>query len=403
MNDMFPNELKSELKGKSYDIIVGIPSYNNETTIAHVAKMVDQGVQDYFRGKGLIVNADGSSNDNTKKTFLGVETVSDKIAYTYQGISGKGSAMGSIMEIADFLNVPVTVFVDSDLRSIKPWWIERLTKPIAEGKASYVTPYYVRHKYDGTITNNICYPLTSVLYGQKVRQPIGGDFGVSLEMVKKYLSKSHQIWKSDVAKFGIDIWMTTNAICEGDKPVWQAALGVKIHDVKDPGKQLGPMFKQVIGTLFALMKKKEHIWTKKEIGIENAPIFGDIPNVTPEPVNVDVENLKRVSRNGMNKNWEYITSILPSELHNIFKSVKKRGILDDDSWVRIVYEFACQYKTSKFKEELIGAFVPLYFARVASFVEETLGRSDEYAEELIENQLKKFESQKWYLKKRWKV
>jgi glucosylglycerate synthase len=28
-----------------------------------------------------------------------------------------------------------------------------------------VTPYYHRHKYDGTITNNIVYPLTRSHYG----------------------------------------------------------------------------------------------------------------------------------------------------------------------------------------------------------------------------------------------
>ena len=43
----------------------------------------------------------------------------------------------------------------------------------------YVAPLYLRHKYDGTITNSIVYPLTRALYGREVRQPIGGDFGFS--------------------------------------------------------------------------------------------------------------------------------------------------------------------------------------------------------------------------------
>ena len=37
----------------------------------------------------------------------------------------------------------------------------------------------MRHKYDGTITNTIVYPLTRALYGKRIRQPIGGDFGFS--------------------------------------------------------------------------------------------------------------------------------------------------------------------------------------------------------------------------------
>ncbi len=403
MTVMLPKEVKKELKGRSYDVVIGIPSYNNESTVNHVAKIVDQGVQEYFNGKGLIVNADGGSDDKTRENFLNQKTASDKVAYIYKGVAGKGSAMGSVMEISDLLEAPVTIFVDSDLRSIEPWWVERLTKPIVDEKASYVTPYYVRHKYDGTITNNICYPLTSALYGQRVRQPIGGDFGVSLEMIKKYLSKPAQIWKEDIARFGIDIWMTTTALCEGNKPVWQAALGVKIHDVKDPGKQLGPMFKQVVGTLFALMKENDRIWLKREGETKDAPIFGDIPNVIPEAVNVDGDNLKKAARSGMSEHWKFLTSILPIELHSALESVKKSGTLDSGLWIKIVYEFACLYRNPDLQARLIQSLVPLYFARVASFVEETDGRSDEYAEKIIEKQLEEFENQRWYLKKRWKA
>ena len=51
----------------------------------------------------------------------------------------------------------------------------------------YVAPYYHRHKFDGTITNNVVYPVTRALYGQQIRQPIGGDFGVSRALVQHYL------------------------------------------------------------------------------------------------------------------------------------------------------------------------------------------------------------------------
>lgn len=401
MSKMVPKEIEKELKGKSYDIVVGIPSYNNVQTIGHVAKIVDLGIQKYFHGKGLIVNSDGGSKDGTKEGFLKEKTKSDKIAYVYNGVAGKGSAMGSVMEISSLINAPVTVFVDSDLRSIEPWWIERLTKPIVDGESSYVTPYYVRHKYDGTITNNICYPLTSILYGQKVRQPIGGDFGVSLEMIQKYISKPTETWQSDVARFGIDIWMTTTAMCEGNKPVWQAALGAKIHDVKDPGKQLGPMFKQVVGTLLELMEKYESIWMRKEIESVRAPIFGDIPNIIPEPVDVDIDNLKKVSSGGINENWKFISSILPQELLNTLENSRKNGKLDSEGWIKVVYEFASLYRKREIRDSLIHSLVPIYFARVASFVEETYGKSEEFAEEMIEKQLKGFERQKEYLKKRW--
>lgn len=86
--------------------------------------------------------------------------------------------MKAIMEFSLEQGAQTVVFLDSDLRSVKPWWVERLAGPILRGEADYVTPFYLRHRFDGTITNNVCFPMTSALYGKKVRQPIGGDFGV---------------------------------------------------------------------------------------------------------------------------------------------------------------------------------------------------------------------------------
>jgi hypothetical protein len=91
--------------------------------------------------------------------------------------------------------------MDTDLRSITPEWIELLIKPVLEEDYDYVSPYYMRHKYDGTITNTIVYPLTRALYGKRIRQPIGGDFGFSGRLASFYLDKD--VWESDVARFGI--------------------------------------------------------------------------------------------------------------------------------------------------------------------------------------------------------
>ena len=50
--------------------------------------------------------------------------------------------------------------------------------------------------------------MTRALYGQQIRQPIGGDFGMSRALMRHYLSLP--VWDTDVARYGIDIWMTTD-------------------------------------------------------------------------------------------------------------------------------------------------------------------------------------------------
>ena len=99
----------------------------------------------------------------------------------------------------------------------------------------YVAPLYLRHKFDGTITNSIVYPLTRALYGREVRQPIGGEFGFSGRLASHYLSRP--VWDTDVARFGIDIWMTTTALADGFR-VCQSFLGRE--DPRPEGPRGGP-------------------------------------------------------------------------------------------------------------------------------------------------------------------
>ncbi len=102
-----------------------------------------------------------------------------KITTPYHGLPGKGSAFRTIFQMAEKLNAKVCAVVDADLRSITPDWVDLLVRPVLQNQFDYVAPYYRRHKYDGTITNTIVYPLTRALYGRRVRQPIGGEFGLS--------------------------------------------------------------------------------------------------------------------------------------------------------------------------------------------------------------------------------
>ncbi len=158
--------------------------------------------------RSTIFVSDGNSTDGT---LAAVEALRfpfkvNIIPATYAGISGKGSAVKAIFEAARFLNVKAVALVDSDLRSITPDWINLLISPILTG-TGFVTPFYVRHKYDGTITNFLCYPVTSSLYGKEIRQPIGGDFGLSIELVEKLLESP--LWQTRyVPLFGIDIFET---------------------------------------------------------------------------------------------------------------------------------------------------------------------------------------------------
>lgn len=397
------------------DILVGIPSYNNASTIGHVVRAVQAGLSKYFPDlKSVLVDSDGGSTDGTmevvENTSVDLNSILlqhrvgslFKIVTPYQGIPGKGSAFRTIFEIANALNVRACAVVDSDLRSITPEWIELLIRPVLDADYDYVAPYYRRHKYDGTITNTIVYPITRALYGKRIRQPIGGDFGFSGKLASFYLTKD--VWDTDVARYGIDIWMTTTAVANSFR-VCQAFLGAKIHDPKDPGADLSAMLHQVVSSVVSLMDEYSDVWRSVN-GSEDVPTFGLPYAVGLEPINVNLDRMLERFKLGVSELSTMYDSILPGELMWFLGTMAEKPASEfkfpDHVWAEIIYSFAvASHKRLMSPSHIVKSLTPLYLGKVASFVIETWDSSADEVEERLEQMCLAFEERKPYLIERW--
>jgi len=387
------------------DLLVGIPCYNNEKTIAHVIQMVTHGLDKYYRDlRSVIFVADGGSTDDTREAAkeFQIKPWQEKVVSIYRGPAGKGTALRSVFEAARTLQVRACAVVDADLRSITSDWVQYLLDPVLNRNFQFVAPVYLRHKYDGTITNNVVYNLTRALYGKRIRQPIGGDFAFSRDVAKYYTEQD--VWETDVARYGIDIWMTTTAITQGFK-LCQSNLGVKIHDSKDPAQHLGPMFRQVLYILFALMERFEAYW-KAVSGSEPVETFGHKNSIEPEPVSVDIEGTVEKFKVGYQQFSPLWKEILSAESFGEVQRANECSASDfrfpTAAWVRILYELAATFHAwthNRFK--IIEIVTPLYYARVASFVRQTWDMTSDEAESVVEGQALQFEALKDYLRKVW--
>ncbi|MBI4909933.1 MAG: glycosyl transferase family 2 [Acidobacteria bacterium] len=401
------------------DIVIGIPSYNNERTIGHVVRAAYAGLAKYFpQLTAVVVNSDGGSTDGTQEAVLSARVEANslmllstpllaahRLTFPYHGVPGKGSAFRLVFQMAEQLDAKVCAVVDSDLRSITPEWIDLLIRPVLFAGFDFVAPYYQRHKYDGTITNSIVYPLTRMLYGVSVRQPIGGEFGVSARLVKRYLER--QDWETDVARFGIDIWMTTLALAEGYR-VCQSFLGAKLHDAKDPGSDLSAMLQQVVGSVFNLMEEYSPVWQKGS-GSTPAELFGFRFDVGLDPIHVNVHRMEDAFRRGCEELGEVWETVLEkktlSAVRALAAGLGKNGNglhLSDELWAEVVLEFACAYRRRSLARGMIlRSLTPLYLARVASFVRDTENLVASQVEDKIEQLCLTFETFKPGLIARW--
>ena len=393
---------------KNVDILVGLPCFNNEDSIEYVVEQAGKGLVQYFPNhKCALFVCDGGSLDDTRERVYGAPT-SEKVAKRvtiYRGMPGKGTSLRGVFEVATLLKVKAGAVIDSDLKSITPEWIKLLLEPVLERTAGFVVPFYRRHKFDGTITNHIVYPMTRALYGVDIRQPIGGDFGFSPDLAAFYIAQD--VWDTDVARFGIDIWMTTCAINEG-YPVVQTYLGTKIHDAKDPAADLGPMFQQVISTLFYLMGIYERNW-RRENPLRVIPINNKRegePDLIPVPVSLNKLNSEFLD--GFNHFRPMYHEILGPEnsarlekIHRAWESNEEEEF-DADLWSKVLYDFACVYQQwERNRRRLVDIITPLYFGRTKSYCQQVMNTSDDEAEAVIQEQARLFERNKPYFLQRY--
>src|SRR5262245_54992515 len=430
--------------------MVGIPSFKNAATIGYVVRAAQAGLVQYFPDhRPVLVNSDAGSPDGTQRVVIDTEPPDyveqillvrptnrlDRVSLTYpeiEGTGGKGAALRTIFEMAAALDVEALVVVDSDLRSIVPEWIELLAGPILKGGYDFVAPLYARYKFDGTITNTVTYPLTRALYGHRIRQPIGGDFGVSGDLVRHYLELDD--WTDDISKFGIDIWMTTSALA-GGFAVCQTRLGAKIHDPKDPGADLGPMFRQVVGTILRLADRYADQWLPIR-GSHDVPAYGFERIIDPPPLEVNTLRLLSEFHAGsltLTETWRGM--LAPATFDVVMELAGEAGKLadpartepgiggdvasttastlemaeavsayhfPDDTWARVIYDLVVTARDPKPSlETVVASLVPIYFGRVGSFVVENRHITTDQAEERVERQAREFELHKPYLVKRW--
>ncbi len=391
------------------DILIGIPTYKNARSIGQVARMAAEGLAQFFpRLRGAVAIVDGGSSDETVSIASSVELPPGirRVVTTYQGMQGKGSAVRAIFEMGRVLHARVIIVLEADLQTLTPEWVQKLAQPIFASEYLLVLPWYSRPLPDGAVTDILAYPLTRMLYGVEVRQPMGGEFALAAELAARLSAKD--VWETDIARHGFDIWLTTIAINEGVK-LCQVHLGTKLDDSREMLLTLDPTFVQAVGTLFRMMDIYRRRWP--QMGAPRpAPFYGnaydeEIPRKGVPPITTAsladafVAGVRRYSRI-----WK--TVLLPSNRAVIKQLLERSGgayHFPANLWARVVFDFAVVYnKGEGDPDKVVASLLPLYYARSATLMKETGSKSDA-VEKAITAQAETFIAEKPYLLRRWET
>ena len=399
------------------DILVGVPTFNNHNTIEQVVNAIQLGLVKYFpRERTVLINPDGGSKDGTPeivrdssiqdfRTLLSASPLRTlhRITTPYRGVDGASSAWRIILAAADLLRAKACAVVSPDLESMTPEWIEGLVRPVYKEQFDLVTPIYHRHKYDGLLVKNILAPTIRAVYGTKMREPVGGEFGFSGKLACHYLEQD--VWHEETVRTATEIWMTTRAIVDGFR-LCQSFLGPKIHEQKPSAQNIVATIQNALGALFRCMENQEPYWLSRTDPPQPVPVFGFEYSSGLEPRRVNRKKMLTMFQNGVQQLAPILESILSSETLKEIQGValqdEKQFRFPDELWVKTIYEFAASYHHSVInREHILQALTPIYRGRICSVVLEDQRADAEQIEERLEALCQEYERLRPRLVERW--
>ncbi|MBL7076412.1 MAG: glycosyl transferase [Kiritimatiellae bacterium] len=378
------------------DIVVGIASYQEADSIAYPTEQASLGLKKYYPDrKAVILNCDNDSPDGTEQVFMGTKTEIPKIYITTPpDTPGKGYNFENMFRKVLELDAKMLICVDADLLSITPEWIKYFVEPMEDGY-DFINPIYSRHKYDGTITNNLCLPLVYGLFNRNIRQPIGGDFAMSGKLAKHLIC---QPWHRTTEEYGIDIFMTMNAILGGFR-MGETGLGAKIHKPSAP--KLGPMFLQVVSTAFLTVIRSFEEWKDTE-AIDQSPLYGLRRKMPAQKLEVDRAAIEKNARDGFVEAQGQIEKQLSPDLYKDLTSMFCGGTIDisAEQWCQTVYDMIAAFAVAPDQLSVVESLKGLYFGRALAFMNKTWDWRTDAAEEEIMAQADIFHDKRDYLIKK---
>jgi hypothetical protein len=400
----------------SAELVIGLPSYCNATTIGMVVQTVLDGVTaDLGDMRVVLVNADAGPSCRTRRAVADA-TAGAQIPVViggYTGKLGRGSAVRAILQAALDLNARAVVALDAHTNSITPDWITAIAQPVLDGQVDLMMPRYQWPLPSGGLGDLVFYPLTRMLWGHSLRQPGAGDCALSIDLAQAVVDQD--VWETEVAAAGFEVWLSSTALTEGPDGkegtrwrVGQVDLGEKSYTPRTLPTHFPRLFQQAVGTLLRQVHLRRDIWQAMP-PVQPLPTFPGPPTSPLEslPVN-DVTPLIDALMVGWTENRAFWKRILtPTNLARIEALALQpatRFTFPPDLWARVLLDFCVVYNKGELDPDgIVDSLLPLYRGRLASLWHDVAGLTPIGRDGTVAAQAVEFELARDYLLGRWET
>ena len=398
------------------DLLIGIPSYNNASTIGQTVQTIEESLrQNFVRERVAILNMDGGSADETRQIF---ERRSERREPTHKGLTSlrtihrisceydrspaQGKALRDIVAAADLLRARACAVISPATTNLTPSWVANLLRPVYREGLDFVAPLYVRSRFQGLLARDLLYPMSRAVFGNRIRELYADEWGFSGRLASQCLEQD--VWDAEAIRARPEAWMAIRAESTGLK-CGQYFLGPKVVAAGGAGSDLVDAIRQTVGNFFWCMETNQAVWMGRTTP-QPVVTFGPEHELSSDGVPPSQEKTFDLFRSGVTELEPILASILAKDTHAQIKAIaltdRAKFHFAGELWVKTLYEFAASYHHAVLnRDHLVQALVPLYRGRLYSFLLEHANSSPEAMEAQSELLCQEFERQKPHLLERW--
>jgi hypothetical protein len=277
-----------------------------------------------------------------------------------------------------------------------------LVQPLLERGFDLVMPRYSRQKTEGLLNRSILAPLSRALYGERLQNPMGPDFGVSGKLLQRILAqddgKSRGYQGHPVAS------ITSTAVCGGFQ-ICESYLGMRVQPATN-WPDLSTLLTLILGPVFIDVERNAAFWQRIR-GSKPVRWFGSAEPVSGEAGSVDVQRMIETFQLGTQNLQDVWGTVLPPttllELRKLARLPAAQFRMPDDLWASIVYDFVLGHRLRMIsRDHLLRSMTPLYLGWIASYANELESAGPPEVESRLERLSAVFEARKPYLLSRWR-
>lgn len=395
------------------DVVVGLPTLDNASTVGPVVLAVHEAIARAFpRTRVALLNSDGGSQDGTQDALRRASTGSadlllashtlrtmHRVVSPFHGLPGRRAALHTIFTAADLLQARAVAIVDPATVDPSADVLATLMREVLDRGADFVGQVPARHPREGPLLTQLVRPVLGALLGASFDDPLGQQFALSGAFVAHALAQP--IWDHEAMRAGIDLALHADALAAGfGTAQLETRARPRVPHPARPGVR--ETVQQIVRALWALLGRHELIWLNGPGAASPRPV----PLETGEAVSPawDAPALERTFREGVHQLDGIWRDVLPSASVAALEAAALRqpAGLGIDDWTELVFDFCVAWRTGRFTaDQLAGAFVPVYFGRLAGFVRDTDALDPRLVAEHLDRVNRAFEAATPTLVARW--